>query len=79
MRASTDHVHFYTADSIAAKIQGVGLDVIEIKHMGWGPPDWRLDGRLRKYKFVDDAFEFVGKRLLPRQASSLYLVATRGR
>ena len=79
LRANTDHVHFYTADSIAAKMKHSGLDVIEIRHMGWGPPDWRLDGRIRKYKFVDDAFEFIGKKLLPRQASSLYLVATRGR
>ncbi len=77
LRASTDHVHFYTADSIAAKMKSVGLDVVEIKHMGWGPPDWRLDGRIRKYKFVDDAFEFVGSRVLPRQASSLYLIAKR--
>lgn len=77
IRASTDHVHFYTADKIAAKMRAAGLHVIETKHMGWGPPDWRLDGRIRKYKFVDDAFEFVGKRLLPKQASSLYVVATR--
>ena len=75
MRATTDHVHFYTAETLAEKVRTVGLDIVEIKHMGWGPPDWRLDGRIRKYKFLDDLFEFVGRRLLLRQASSLYLVA----
>lgn len=74
--AATDHVHFYTADSIAAKMTAAGLDVIEIEHMGWGPPDWHLDGRIRKYKFVDDVFELIGRRLMPKQASSLYLVGT---
>ncbi len=74
VRASTDHVHFYTADTIASKMTAAGLEVIEIEHIGWGPPDWHLDGRIRKYKIVDDAFEFIGRRLMPRQASSLYLV-----
>ena len=76
VRASTDHVHFYTADDIAGKMRADGLELIEVEHMGWGPPDWHLDGRIRKYKFVDDAFEFVGRRFMPHQASSLYLVAT---
>jgi 2-polyprenyl-3-methyl-5-hydroxy-6-metoxy-1,4-benzoquinol methylase len=77
VRASTDHVHFYTADTIAAKMQAAGLDIAEIEHMGWGPPDWRLDGRIRKYKVIDDLFEAVGRRLMPRQASSLYVIATK--
>ena len=76
--ASTDHVHFYTANKIAEKMEAAGFDVAEIKHMGWGPPDWRIDGRIRGYKFVDDAFEFVGKRLFAHQASSLYVLATQG-
>lgn len=75
VRATTDHVHFYTAETLARKVRSVGLNIVEITHMGWGPPDWQLDGRIRKYKFLDDLFEFVGRRLLLRQASSLYLVA----
>lgn len=77
IRASTDHVHFYTAETLAAKVQAAGLDIVEIEHMGWGPPDWRLDGRIRKYKIVDDMFEWFGRLLIPQQASSLYIIATK--
>ncbi|WP_197427528.1 class I SAM-dependent methyltransferase [Bradyrhizobium retamae] len=77
VRATTDHVHFYTAETLARKVSAAGLDILEVEHMGWGPPDWRLDGRIRKYKFLDDLFEALGRRLIPRQASSLYFVATK--
>jgi SAM-dependent methyltransferase len=75
--ATTDHVHFYTADTIGAKMRAAGLEVFEIEHMGWGPPDWRLDGRWRRHKLVDDLFELIGRTFIPRQASSLYLLATK--
>jgi SAM-dependent methyltransferase len=78
VRATTDHVHFYTAGTLRDRVQNTGLSIIETEHMGWGPPDWRLDGRIRKYKFVDDAFEWFGRRLMPTQASSLYVIATKG-
>ena len=77
IRASTDHVHFYTAETIGEKMRATGLHIIQIEHMGWGPPDWRLDGRIRKYKLLDDAFEWFGRRLIPRQASSLYVIASK--
>jgi ubiquinone/menaquinone biosynthesis C-methylase UbiE len=75
--ASTDHVHFYTGELIAQRMRAAGLEVLDTHHLGWGPPDWRLDGRIRKYKFLDDAFTVIGRTFLPRQASSLYLLATR--
>jgi SAM-dependent methyltransferase len=74
---TTDHVHFYTVGTIAAKMKAAGLRLIETKHLGWGPPDWYWDGRLRQHKWVDDLFEYVGRALLPRQASSLYLIASK--
>lgn len=43
--------------------------------MGWGPPLWWLDARVRRYEVLDDLFEVLGKALIPRQASSLYLLA----
>jgi SAM-dependent methyltransferase len=73
----TDHCHFYTGQTIGAKLLKAGFDVIETHHLGWGPPDWTLDGQIRRYRFVDDAFSLIGRTLLPRQASSLYLLATR--
>jgi SAM-dependent methyltransferase len=76
LRATTDHVHFYTAETISAKMQDAGLRITEVHHMGWGPPDWELDGRWRRHKLVDDVFEWIGKLLLRRQASSLYIIAT---
>ena len=77
IRRTTDHVHFYTADSIREKMQAAGFNVFEVKHMGWGPPDWHLDGQWRQHKWADDLFEGVGRILLPHQASSLYLLATK--
>lgn len=76
-REATDHVHFYTAKTIGARMRTAGLTVSEEKHMGWGPPDWRLDGRIRQYKLVDDLFEIFGRVFIPRQASSLYMIATK--
>lgn len=75
--ASTDHVHFYTADTIAERMRAAGFRVTETHHIGWGPPDWYWDARLRGSKLLDDLFELVGRALIPRQASSLYLLATR--
>jgi SAM-dependent methyltransferase len=73
----TDHVHFYTAESISGKMREAGFRVFEVKHMGWGPPDWHLDGKWRQRKWVDDLFEILGRSLVPSQASSLYLLATK--
>jgi SAM-dependent methyltransferase len=77
LRRTTDHVHFYTAASIRQKMQDIGFNVFEVRHMGWGPPDWYLDGQWRQHKWVDDLFEAVGRALIPGQASSLYLLATK--
>lgn len=77
VRAATDHVHFYTADTIGRRMREAGFALREVEHLGWGPPDWHWDARLRGRKWVDDLFEWVGRRVMPRQASSLYLVATK--
>jgi SAM-dependent methyltransferase len=74
----TDHVHFYTGLTIGSKLIKAGFRLLETRHLGWGPPDWRLDGRIRKYRWVDDTLEVIGRVLLPHQASSLYLLATKG-
>lgn len=76
VRATTDHVHFYTAKTLSSKIAAAGLKITEVHHMGWGPPDWDLDARWRRHKWVDDLFEAAGKVFLPQQASSLYVIAT---
>jgi SAM-dependent methyltransferase len=75
--AGTDHCHFYTGESIGAKVTQAGFTLLDTHYLGWGPPDWRLDGRIRKYKLVDDLFSIVGRALFRRQASSLYLLATK--
>lgn len=74
--ATTDHVHFYTAPDLRRKLEQSGFAVDHVEHLGWGPPDWTWDGRLRGYKLADDLFEWLGRRLLPTQSSSLYLIAT---
>ena len=75
IRKTTDHVHFYTAESISRIVCEAGFQIVEIKHIGWGPPHWRLDAYLRNYKFFDDLFEVFGKIFAPKQASSLYIIA----
>lgn len=74
--ATTDHVHFYTGKTLAAKVKKAGFEVQKVHHMGWGPPSWRLDGLWRQHKWVDDWFERVGKIVIPKQASSLYITAS---
>jgi SAM-dependent methyltransferase len=77
-RAATDHVHFYTADSLVARCREAGFEILDVHPIGWGLPHWGLDARVRGAKFVDDALEAVGRRLLRGQATSLYVVAGRG-
>lgn len=77
MRKTSDHVHFYTADSLSEKLVTHGFKLLEVKHMGWGPPHWTIDSYLRKYKFMDDLFDVLGRLLIPHQASSIYVLATR--
>ena len=72
---TTDHVHFYTSKIITERLAETGFTITSVHHMGWGPPDWSLDGRIRQYKWVDDLFERVGKIFIPGQASSLYVIA----
>ncbi len=74
---TTDHVHFYTRRTLSARMAEAGLDVFESKGLGFGPPDWRLDGKIRKYEWVDDLFECLGQTFMPSQASSLYLLANK--
>jgi 2-polyprenyl-3-methyl-5-hydroxy-6-metoxy-1,4-benzoquinol methylase len=73
-RASTDHVHFYTAEVLAERCRSAGLRVLHVERLGWGLPHWRLDAMVRGHKVVDDVFTAVGRRLVPSQASSLYLL-----
>lgn len=75
---TTDHVHFYTAETLSQRMREAGLAIEHVHHMGWGPPDWHLDGRIRKYKLVDDGFEIFGRLFLKKQASSLYVLARSG-
>lgn len=75
VRANTDHVNFYTGKTLAQKVEQSGLRVTQVKPIGWGPPDWNLDMRMRRYKFWDDTFEWLGKRLLPSQSVALYVLA----
>lgn len=70
---TTDHVHFYTAKTLSAKVQEAGFKIDQVHHIGWGLPHWSWDCRVRGYKILDDLFELVGKVLFPTQASSLYL------
>lgn len=73
-RRGTDHVHFYTADEIAARCEQAALAVRHVEHIGWGVPSWSADAVVRRFRIVDDALEQIGRRLIRRQSTSLYLV-----
>jgi SAM-dependent methyltransferase len=77
VRATSDHVQFYTGDALARKCEAVGLSVKTIHPIGWGVPHWTLDAVVRQFKIVDDVFEAVGRRFLPSQATSLYLLLSK--
>lgn len=73
MLRTSDHVQFYTAESLAAKCRAAGFSVGEIKHIGYGVPHWTLDAGLRQFKVLDDLFGALGSIAFPEQATSLYL------
>lgn len=72
---TTDHLHFYTAANLEPKVTSQGFLIQEIRHLGWGIPHWQWDMKTRKYKVLDDLFEALGRMLIPRQSSSLYILA----
>lgn len=74
---STDHVQFYTAKTLSTRMHNAKFNIQKIKHIGWGPPHWGLDARIRGYKWVDDTFESFGKIFFPQQSSSLYIIASK--
>jgi ubiquinone/menaquinone biosynthesis C-methylase UbiE len=74
IRAITDHVQFYTAESIRQKCIAAGFKVREVHSIGWGVPHWFLDAALRNFKILDDLFEWVGRAVCPGQATSLYVM-----
>ena len=76
-RETSDHRHFYTAESVAAQCKAAGLTVQRTHPIGWGVPHWTLDAIVRRFKWVDDAFEKLGRALIPDQATSLYLLLSK--
>jgi SAM-dependent methyltransferase len=76
-RRTTDHVQFFTAATLAERMQSAGFHLHTVDPIGWGIPHWGLDARARGSKAIDDMFEAIGKRLLRGQATSLYAVATK--
>ena len=77
MMRLSDHVQFYTAESLTAKCCAAGFSVREVKHMGYGVPHWTLDAGLRQFKVLDDTFEALGQFAFPKQATSLYLALSK--
>lgn len=75
---TTDHVHFYTVRTLSELLSEAGFSIKEITFMGWGLPHTWPDTFLRQHRWIDDLFEIIGKRLCKSQATSLYLVCTKG-
>lgn len=76
-RVTSDHVHSYTADSIAQRCRAAGFRIRDVHPIGWGVPHWTLDAKLRQFRWVDDYFAWIGRRWLPSQATSLYLTLSK--
>jgi SAM-dependent methyltransferase len=73
----SDHVQFYTAETLAEKCRAAGFTVKEIKQIGYGVPHWSLDTVIRQLKIVNDLLDAVGRAVYPNQATSLYLSLTK--
>lgn len=71
---NTEHIKFFTKKTLIEKSKEAGFTPVEFKYIGWGVPHWSIDSRLRKYKIIDDVFETIGRRLIPSQATSMYLL-----
>jgi SAM-dependent methyltransferase len=76
-RETSDHRHFYTAETVAAQCRAVGLTVQRTYPIGWGVPHWTLDAVVRRFKWMDDTFEKLGRAFIPGQATSLYLLLSK--
>lgn len=76
-RETSDHRHFYTAETVAAQCEAAGLTVQKTYPIGWGVPHWTLDAVVRRFKWVDDTFETLGRTFIPDQATSLYLLLSK--
>lgn len=76
-RATSDHRHFYTANTLVERCRSVGFSVQDIHRIGWGIPHWTLDAKLRQFRWIDDCLAWLGSRWLPSQATSLYLVLSK--
>lgn len=71
---TTDHIHFYTVKDIKKLLNDSNFILEETKYMGWGVPHTVIDAKLRQYKWIDDLFEIIGRKLCKSQATSLYFV-----
>jgi len=76
-RATSDHRHFYTAETVAAQCKAAGLTVQNTYPIGWGVPHWTLDAIVRRFKWVDDTLETLGRAFIPGQSTSLYLLLSK--
>lgn len=74
VKNTTDHVNFYTSKSISELAKKVGFKIRHVEYMGWGIPIWRIDPLFRKHMIFENLFEFIGKRIFKKQATSLYLI-----
>lgn len=72
--AHSDHVRDYTAPQIEDRVRQAGLQVLHTEHIGWGVPHLKLDETLRNYRRIDAALSWLGRRLAPRQSTSLYVL-----
>ena len=70
----SDHVNFYTEESIKKIAEQAGFKIQHIEHIGWGIPIWKADPIFRKHKIFVDMFESLGKKLFYKQATSLYVI-----
>lgn len=75
--AGSDHVQTYTAPLIEERCRTAGFEILETRHIGYGPPHLKFDERIRRYRRVENLLEWVGSRLFTRQSTSLYLLLTK--
>lgn len=86
LRKKTDHVNFFTEQSLSELLEQSGFVVWEARGMGWGLPFMsgkylrpveKMEMLLRRYRWYNKLWESLGSWLLPGQFFELYLVCSK--
>jgi SAM-dependent methyltransferase len=78
IRFTTDHVHFYTAQSLREKVLAGGFKIVEEKHIGFVFPFTFVDKMLKSREAVCDTLNKWIEESWESQSDALYFLCQKG-